>query len=121
MAGDCGPNALSLLPENVLPQWQQKIALCAENIVGRCPFSDPIYFLHEVQFSAGIGPAHIPAETTRPLGPRLSAIFTFFMNNSQIRNKSNRDPDGFSGFAFFLPLKEDFFSLNGVARPCRAL
>ena len=27
MAGDCGLNALSLLPENVLPQWQQKIAL----------------------------------------------------------------------------------------------
>ncbi len=26
MAGDCGLNALSLLPENVLPQWQQKIA-----------------------------------------------------------------------------------------------
>ena len=26
MAGDYGPNALSLLPENVLPQWQQKIA-----------------------------------------------------------------------------------------------
>ena len=36
----------------------------------------PAYFLHEVQFSAGIGPAHFPAETTRPLGPRLSAIFT---------------------------------------------
>ena len=30
MAGDCGLNALSLLPENVLPQWQQKIALRAE-------------------------------------------------------------------------------------------
>jgi hypothetical protein len=44
MAGDGGLNALSLLPENVLPQWQQKIA-------------------HR-------------AETTRPLGPRLSAIFT---------------------------------------------
>ena len=27
MAGDGGLNALSLLPENVLPQWQQKIAL----------------------------------------------------------------------------------------------
>ena len=28
----------------------------------------------------------------------------------------------FSGEAFFLPLKEDFFSLNGVARQqCRAL
>ena len=26
MAGDCRLNALSLLPENVLPQWQQKIA-----------------------------------------------------------------------------------------------
>ena len=25
MAGDCGLNALSLLPENVLPQWQQKM------------------------------------------------------------------------------------------------
>ena len=48
MARDCGPNALSLLPENVLPQWQQK--------------------LHEVQFFAGIGPAHFLAETTRPLG-----------------------------------------------------
>ncbi len=36
----------------------------------------PTYFLHEVQFFAGIGPAHFPAETTRPLGPRLSAIFS---------------------------------------------
>ena len=34
MAGDCGLNALSLLPENMLPQWQQKIAY-AENI--DCP------------------------------------------------------------------------------------
>ena len=31
MAGDGGLNALSLLPENELPQWQQKIALRAEN------------------------------------------------------------------------------------------
>ena len=30
MAGDGGLNALSLLPENELPQWQQKIAY-AEN------------------------------------------------------------------------------------------
>ena len=51
----------------------------AENIVGRCPpFSDPVYFLHEVQFSAGIGPAHFLAETTRPLGPRLSAFSPYF-------------------------------------------
>jgi hypothetical protein len=31
MAGDCGLNALSLLPENVLPQWQQKIANAKNN------------------------------------------------------------------------------------------
>ena len=35
MAGDGGLNALSLLPEKVLPQWQQKIALRAENPSGR--------------------------------------------------------------------------------------
>ncbi len=64
-------------PENVLPQWQQKIAdaennysSIVNNTWGRTDF------LHEVQFFAGIGPAHFPAETTRPLGPRLSAIFT---------------------------------------------
>ena len=34
MAGDRGLNALSLLPENELPQWQQKIALRAENPSG---------------------------------------------------------------------------------------
>jgi len=37
---------------------------------------DPNDFLHEVQFSAAIEVAYFPAETTRPLGPRLSAIFT---------------------------------------------
>ena len=31
MAGDCGLNALSLLPENVQVQYLQKIALRAEN------------------------------------------------------------------------------------------
>ena len=35
MAGDCGPNALSLLPENVQVQNLQKIALRAENPSGR--------------------------------------------------------------------------------------
>ena len=78
MAGDCGLNALSLLPENVLPQWQQKIATQKIMRVDSMTDFGPDYFLHEVQFSAGIGPAHFPAETTRPLGPRLSAIFTFF-------------------------------------------
>ena len=79
MAGDGGLNALSLLPENVLPQWQQKIALRAENTLRPFHYNwDRRIFCAFVQFSAGIGPAHFPAETTRPLRPRLSAIFTFF-------------------------------------------
>ena len=34
MAGDCGLNALSLLPENEQVQYLQKIALRAENPSG---------------------------------------------------------------------------------------
>jgi len=75
-----GFNSPSLNPENVLPQWQQKIALRAENKA--CPDSETIWdrmdFLHEVQFSAGIEPAHFLAETTRPLRPRLSAFSPYF-------------------------------------------
>ena len=41
---------------------------CRERPWGRMDFP------HEVRFSAGIGPAHFLAETTRPLGPRLSAF-----------------------------------------------
>jgi hypothetical protein len=39
----------------------QKI-LASQNVGGRMDF------LHEVHFFAGIGPAHFPAVTTRPLG-----------------------------------------------------
>ena len=42
MAGDCGLNALSLLPENMLPQWQQKIALRAENPSGHTAYNDMV-------------------------------------------------------------------------------
>jgi hypothetical protein len=52
-------------------------------------------FLHEVQFFAGIGHAHFPAETTRPLGPRLSAIFTFFLSNT-VRKTRCKDNDFFA-------------------------
>ena len=68
-------------PENVLPQWQQKMS-SAENICSsfhifvffrlsaffRNFFWVRMDFPHEVRFYAGIGPAHFPAETTRPLG-----------------------------------------------------
>jgi hypothetical protein len=47
-------------PENVLPQWQQKIAN-AENINSSIPIiCGRRDFPHEVRFSAGIGPAHFP-------------------------------------------------------------
>ena len=51
MAGDGGLNALSLLPENVLPQWQQKIAN-AENNEGRQSDQalDPIIFCTKCSF-----------------------------------------------------------------------
>ncbi len=42
MAGDCGLNALSLLPENMLPQWLQKIALRAENPSGHTAYNDMV-------------------------------------------------------------------------------
>jgi hypothetical protein len=57
------------------------------------------YFLHEVQFFAGIRPAHFPAETTRPLGrgclpfsPSFSLlylvfVFTFEMCVAKLRKR----------------------------------
>ena len=78
-----GFNSPSLNPENVLPQWQQKIALRAENKAS--PDNDYLgpdgIFCAFAQFSAGIEPAHFPAETTRALSPRLSAIFTKISHN----------------------------------------
>ena len=91
MAGDCGLNALSLLPENVLPQWQQKIALRAENTPRPYHYISGAggIFCAFAHFFAGIGPARFPAETTRPLRPRLSAIFTFlYIPNGSFTKKS---------------------------------
>ncbi len=48
--------------------------LLTQKIIIRSYQAGPAYFPHEVRFSAGIGPAHFLAETTRPLGPRLSAF-----------------------------------------------
>ncbi len=50
---------------------------------------DDLYFLRQ-QFSAAIEAAHFPAETTRPLGPRLSAIFTILY--TQNSRKTSRFP-----------------------------
>ena len=80
MADNLGPMAWLFLPENEQVQYLQKIATqkihAARKYYLRCVLKliDPKDFLHEVQFSAGIGPAHFLAETTRPLRPRLSAF-----------------------------------------------
>ena len=50
------------LPENVLPQWQQKIALRAENTPRPYHYNwGRRFFCAFAQFFAGIGPAHFPA------------------------------------------------------------
>ena len=111
-----GFNSPSLNPENVQVQYLQKIALRAENpaapsvfyyldsfyflhevqfstAIGAAyfPFPGPVYFPHEVRFSAAIEAAYFPAVTTRPLGPRLSAIFTsclsFYIEAIKIRDQ----------------------------------
>ena len=84
------------------------------------PFGASWHFLRIAQFSAAIEAAHFPAETTRPLGPRLSAIFTSYYIEAI-------KPYDVSGWIFcrrlFLPPKIGglFLFLKGVARQGRAL
>ncbi len=58
-------------PENVLTSIVSRKSHCVQKIIAR-PYSDILgaggYFCAFAQFFAGIGPAHFPAETTRPLG-----------------------------------------------------
>ncbi len=76
-AGKC---AASMAAENL--HFVQKILACRYyNILwGRMDFP------HELRFSAGIGPAHFLAETTRPLGPRLSAFSASFISHICLPN-----------------------------------
>ena len=70
----------------MLPQWQQKIALRAENPSGRCLhcLEHPLYFMPEGQFFAGIGPAifrivrrAIEAHVSNPFSPPFLVITRF--------------------------------------------
>ena len=58
-------------PENVLTSIVSRKSHCVRKIIAR-PYSDILgaggYFLRICAIFAGIGPAHFPAETTRPLG-----------------------------------------------------
>jgi len=105
------------------PQWRQKIALRAENKAS--PDCETIWdrmdFLHEVQFSAGIGPAHFLAETTRPLRYCLCAAKADPMNGAP---SSNSDIAAFRRLPFSpsfishicLPNGNGYFAENIVGR-----
>ena len=91
MAGDCGLNALSLLPENVLPQWQQKIALRAESIRthrhimiwSRRIFCEAIFCRYwTCTFSC---------RNNQAIGPRLSAFSPSFIYRMAMRTKKCRN------------------------------
>ena len=124
MADDLGLIAWSFLPENVQVLYLQKIAQMRKKYLRPQIINDTdeAYFLHEVQFSAAIEAAHFPAETTRPLGPRLSAIFAFFykFSNSLILDNKNEfvmGPDGYYAKLFSSSKVEDFFSSVVLAHP----
>ena len=71
------PMAWLFLQENVLPQWQQKIALRAENKwVQTLPRPTNIYFLRK-QFSVAIEATIFRIERRAIEAHRLQSIFTF--------------------------------------------
>ena len=77
MAGDCGLNALSLLPENVLPQWQQKIALRAENTPRPYHYNwNRRIFCAFCAIFCRYWTCSFSGRNNQAIGPRLSAIFT---------------------------------------------
>ena len=51
---------------------------------------DPLIFCTKCNFLPSIEDGNFPAATTRPLGPRLSAIFTFFL----IKEEQQKAPKG---------------------------
>ena len=77
-----GFNSPSLNPENCRLNGDRKSHYVRKiKHVQIVTIWDRMDFLHEVQFSAGIGPAHFLAETTRPLRPRLSAFSPSFISH----------------------------------------
>jgi hypothetical protein len=64
-----GFNSPSLNPENVLPQWQQKIAI-AENKYSSISITfGPVYFPHEVRFSVTYWRSQFSGSMARLLMP----------------------------------------------------
>ena len=77
MAGDCGLNALSLLPENMLPQCSRKL-----HFVQKIRLDRNIKYLGPYGFSARSAifcrywTCTFSGSNNQAIGPRLSAIFT---------------------------------------------
>ena len=72
------PMAWLFLQENVLPQWQRKIALRAENPSGPkwSHYLDMLYFPHVVRFSVAIEATIFRIERRAIEAQRLQSIFT---------------------------------------------
>ena len=79
MADNLGPNGLVVAAGKCAgPIPAENRTSCGKSIRPQNAYNwDDPYFLRS-KFSAAIEAAHFPAVTTRPLGPRLSAIFTAF-------------------------------------------
>ena len=78
MADNLGPMAWLFLQENVLPQWQQKIALRAENPSGprQSLYGHMLYFPHEVRFYVAIEATIFRIVRRAIEAQRLQSIFT---------------------------------------------
>ena len=73
MAGDSGLNALSLLPENELPQWQQKIRL--NHII---KYLGPEEFLRICAIFCRYWTCTFSCRNNQAIGAEVVCIFTFF-------------------------------------------
>ncbi len=85
MAGDCGLNALSLLPENVLPQWQQKIAMQKIMRVDEVTKHWTHLFSARSAIFCRYWTCSFSGRNNQAIGPRLSVIFSNLVT-AKIRN-----------------------------------
>ena len=71
-----GFNSPSLNPENELPQWQQKIANAENTSLSKCRRPDG--FSARSAIFCRYWTCSFSGRNNQAIGPRLSAIFTFF-------------------------------------------
>ena len=89
MAGDCGLNALSLLPENVLPQWQQKIAMQKIMRVDEVTKHWTRLFSARSAIFCRYWTCTFSCRNNQAIGPRLSAFSPSFISHICCVPRSN--------------------------------